>query len=263
MDSMSFDPIASVYDTTRVFDQKCFDSALDYLVERFPPSKFPGLFEPGVGTGRIAIPFAQRGYRVTGVDISEEMLQRLAEKLKRVELPIEFQKADVTRLPFADAAFDIVVVVHLFHLIPDWKTAVREVFRVLRPGAPLIFMNTGDGTEVPFINQRYAALCAEFGQAAERLGPSRKSDEIMDYLSSLGKSAEKVEDRWQWTHRIPVDKALSYMRSRSSSLTNIVTDDVHQKACDQLERELTKQYPGPAAEVEVSNEIKFIIVLPA
>ncbi len=140
---------------------------------------------------------------------------------------------------------------------------MREVFRVLRPGAPLIFMNTGDGTEVPFINQRYAALCTEFGQAPERLGPSRKSDEIIAYLSSLGKSAEKVEDRWQWTHRIRVDKALSYMRSRSSSLTNIVTDDVHQKACDQLELELTRKYPGPAGEIEVPNQIRFVIILPA
>ncbi len=88
MDSMSFDPIASVYDTTRVFDQKCFDSALDYLTERFPPSKFPRLFEPGVGTGRIAIPFAQRGYRVTGVDISGEMLKILAEKLQKLSQPV-------------------------------------------------------------------------------------------------------------------------------------------------------------------------------
>jgi predicted TPR repeat methyltransferase len=74
MKSLSFDNMVRLYDETRIFDEECFESALDYMVERFPPRAFPNVLEPGIGTGRIAIPLAERGYRVTGVDISEEML---------------------------------------------------------------------------------------------------------------------------------------------------------------------------------------------
>ena len=66
--------MARLYDETRGFHRKCFDYALDFLVDRFPPQVFSNVFEPGIGNGRIAIPLAKRGYKITGVDISEEML---------------------------------------------------------------------------------------------------------------------------------------------------------------------------------------------
>lgn len=59
---MSFNRVVQLYDETRAFDVDCFDSALDFLTERFPPTLFNKLFEPGIGTGRIAIPLAERGY---------------------------------------------------------------------------------------------------------------------------------------------------------------------------------------------------------
>jgi hypothetical protein len=37
MESLSFDPMAKLYDETRVFDEDCFDVALNFLTERFPP----------------------------------------------------------------------------------------------------------------------------------------------------------------------------------------------------------------------------------
>ena len=87
MESVSFDPMADIYDETRVFNEGCFNAALDFLTERFPPSKYNELLEPGIGTGRIGIPLAEKGYSVTGVDISEKMLKVLAEKLSAGGLP--------------------------------------------------------------------------------------------------------------------------------------------------------------------------------
>ena len=74
--------MTELYDETRVFDQDCFDSALDFITERFPPYTFSKLLELGIGTGRIAIPLTERGYQVTGVDISEEMLDFLENRLE-------------------------------------------------------------------------------------------------------------------------------------------------------------------------------------
>jgi len=172
MKSLSFDSMVALYDETRVFDEGCFDAARAFLAERFPPDRFCKLFEPGIGTGRIAIPLAERGYRVTGVDVSEDMLALLKERLTRSSrsLRISFQKADATALPFSDAAFDIVVVVHLFYFIREWKRVADEILRVLRRDGPIVLMHTGMGTEIPFLNERYKALCAKQGCPIEGMG---------------------------------------------------------------------------------------------
>ncbi len=73
--------MAHLYDETRALDSACLSQALDYLTNRFPPSAYPEVVEPGIGTGRIAIPLAERGYRLSGVDISQEMLNLLAHRL--------------------------------------------------------------------------------------------------------------------------------------------------------------------------------------
>ena len=50
--------MAELYDRTRVYDRNCFDSALDFLVERFPPVEYGSVLEPGAGT---SIPDRVRG----------------------------------------------------------------------------------------------------------------------------------------------------------------------------------------------------------
>ena len=74
MNSLSFNGLTSLYDQTRTVDPTCFAAALDWIAARFPPTQFGRLLEPGIGTGRVALPLAARGYHVIGADISEEML---------------------------------------------------------------------------------------------------------------------------------------------------------------------------------------------
>lgn len=261
MDSVSFDSIAAVYDETRTFDKHCFNAALDYIAERFPPAKYKRLFEPGIGTGRIAIPLAEKGYRVTGVDISGKMLKRLAEKLSRRRLPlaVAFQQADVIALPFPDATFDIVVAVHVFHLIRNWKKAMSEVFRVLQPDAPLILMFTGSGSEVPHVKDRYRAICAECGHPIRHIGMQR--EDLPDYVSTIGRHIEQISGRWQWQQRVRVDKTLADIGKRFYSISRHAPDDVHLKAIKKLELELKQQYGDLAVEVEVPTQINLAFVL--
>ena len=53
--------------------------------------------------------------------------------------------ADMTTVPFADASFDVVIAMHVFHLVDGWQQAVHEVLRVLRPGG--IFLHFWDERE--------------------------------------------------------------------------------------------------------------------
>lgn len=258
---LSFDDMASQYDNTRSFDEGCFSSALDYIVTRFPPDRFPSVFEPGIGTGRIAIPLAEHGYKVIGVDVSPKMLAVLDRQTKKMSqpFPISFCQADVQELPFPDESFNLAVVVHLFYFIRDWQRAIREIIRVVRKDSPLVMMHTGAGAEIPALNQRYKELCAEAGSPTQEVGVNSNTV-VVDYLSSLGYHAEWVKDRWQWSARIRLDKAVSFVETRSYSFTRLVPDDIHVAVIKKLVRELRQKFGSLEAEIEVPNQIYLVMI---
>jgi SAM-dependent methyltransferase len=92
----------------------------------------------GCGTG-IAIPkLAELGWAVVGVDVSADQL-RLAED--RVGDHAErFVRADAAQLPFADDLFDAGFSLFTHTDLDDFPAALREVARVLRPGAPFVYV---------------------------------------------------------------------------------------------------------------------------
>lgn len=264
VESMSFDAMATVYDKTRIYDASCFAGTLDCITKKFPSRDFPHLFEPGIGTGRIALEFAARGYRVTGVDISQEMLDLLQQKIDNMKpVPqVSYRKSDVTGLPFADDFFNIGVAVHFFHLIPEWQKAVDEVLRVLKPEAPLILLYTGYGTEIPSLKDRYSELCSGLGFTYERAG-TKNTGELLDYLEKRGRIHEEFRDRWQWTHRIQLDTTLGYMKNRAYSFTTPTPEKIHVEAMRLLEQEILEKYHDFSTEVEVPNQVFFILSQPA
>jgi SAM-dependent methyltransferase len=139
-DSIVFDRAADIYDATRGFPPGVVEGVAALILEAGELRPGARLLEIGVGTGRLALPLAARGLEVTGVDLSQRMMERLF--AKRGSLPVEVARADATRLPFAPANFDAVLGVHVFHLIPRWRDVLREMARVLRPGG--VFLHGGD-----------------------------------------------------------------------------------------------------------------------
>lgn len=95
----------------------------------------PDILEVGVGTG-LVLPYYPGEARVVGVDLSEDMLRKAAEKVRARPLPhVKLIAAmDACRLGFADASFDAVAVPFVITLVPDPEQALAECVRVLRPG---------------------------------------------------------------------------------------------------------------------------------
>jgi SAM-dependent methyltransferase len=58
---------------------------------------------------------------------------------------VELRVADATRLPFADAEFDAALELGILHHIPDWRAALRETARVLKPGGVFYFAEPSYG----------------------------------------------------------------------------------------------------------------------
>lgn len=112
------------------------------FVERHCPT--PGrLLDLGCGTGRVLVPLAQRGQRVLGVDLSEEMLKVAGEKAAAAGVGVSLLKANIVELGcLADASFDYVLC--LFSTLGMVAGAehrlrvVAHVARLLRPGGTFV-----------------------------------------------------------------------------------------------------------------------------
>jgi ubiquinone/menaquinone biosynthesis C-methylase UbiE len=260
MDFLNFDPMVKYYDETRTVDAANLAASIRWIAGEFSPSLFPKLLEPGIGTGRIAIPLAEQGYSVHGIDVAEAMLAILADRLANYKRPlnISYQLGDVRQLPFASESFDIVVAVHLFYFIREWKCAVEEILRTLKTGGPLVLMHTGMGMEIPFVNARYKELCSEHGFQITSLGVNSTQD-VTDYLSLLGCTVKFIRNRWSWTSHIKLEKAIAYVRSRAYSFTTDTPDIIHFDAVQALEMESISKFGKLETEIPVDNQIYFVI----
>ena len=138
--SIVFDRAAEYYDATRGFPPGVEQPIAELIAQAGRVSAQSRVLEIGIGTGRIALPLAQAtGATIYGADLSLPMMHKLRQKQRGEH--IHLAQADVTLLPFPANAFDAVVAVHVFHLIPNWQDALREVGRVLKPSA--LFINAG------------------------------------------------------------------------------------------------------------------------
>ena len=93
-----------------------------------------GVLDVACGTGVVAVTAARLGARVTGLDLTPELLERARENAALAKVAIDFHEGDVEKLPFDDSEFDVVLSQygHMFAPRPD--VAIAEMLRVLRPG---------------------------------------------------------------------------------------------------------------------------------
>ena len=133
-----YEKLASVYDW--VFGPTLHAGRLQAM-QRMAIAPNDRILEVGVGTG-INLGLYPRDCHVTGVDLSEGMLEkaheRVAEKAMR---NVRLLQMDATRLTFPDHAFDIVYAPYLVSVVPDPVAVAREMKRVCRPGGRIIILN--------------------------------------------------------------------------------------------------------------------------
>lgn len=98
------------------------------------------VLEIAVGTGRN-LPFYPGGVRLTGIELSQEMLSIAQGRAASLRRAADLRQGDAQALPFPDASFDTVVCTISLCSIPDDRRAVAEMKRVLRPGGRLLLLD--------------------------------------------------------------------------------------------------------------------------
>lgn len=92
------------------------------------------VLEVGVGTGKN-LSYYRSGMHVTAIDISPKMLRRAEGRAKRKNIDVALSIMDAQNLEFPDASFDAAAATFVFCSVPDPVLGLREVLRVLKPGA--------------------------------------------------------------------------------------------------------------------------------
>jgi len=143
-----------------------FEALLDSL------ALAPGsaLLDGGCGSGLLSALASERGFVVTGVDVSEAFI----EYARGRKTGANFLIGDLRELPFAAESFDAMVGCNSFQFVPNPVTAVREAGRVLRPSGRLAIASFDDPTKcqgVALVGALLSLLPSRAGAPPDSPGP--------------------------------------------------------------------------------------------
>jgi SAM-dependent methyltransferase len=128
------------------FAARAPDHRLVRLIERYDQPATTRVLDLGCAGGRNTVLLAERGFDVRAVDASRAMVERTRERVAPVLGPAAArERIRLGRMDdlsaFADASFDLVVALGIYHgatSLREWERAVAETSRVMRPGARLL-----------------------------------------------------------------------------------------------------------------------------
>lgn len=133
-----FDNIADNYDRlNRVLSLKIDILWRKRLVQMIKAEQPSQVLDIATGTGDLAIAIHEgTGAKVTGLDLSQGMLNVADEKLKKLGLASEItmQKGDAENLPFGDNSFDAVTAAFGVRNFENLETGLKEMLRVTKQG---------------------------------------------------------------------------------------------------------------------------------
>jgi len=142
----------------------------------------------GIGTG-LSLDLYPRHCKVVGIDISEGMLAKAADRIRQYECDFAtLAVADALHLPFADASFDHAFITHVITVVSDPVQLIEETRRVCKVGGKIVIVNH-------FLsgNRVAAALEKLLRPICEKIG--WRSDLSLEYL--IEKTGLPVDYRYK------------------------------------------------------------------
>lgn len=100
------------------------------------------VLDVGVGTG-LELPMFTNNVRITGIDLSEPMLEIARKRVKAAGLSNvdDLRAMDAMALEYSDASFDAVVAPYVLTVVPDPHRTLDEMARVVKPGGEIVLVN--------------------------------------------------------------------------------------------------------------------------
>ena len=167
----AYELYAPVYDF--IFDW-IFAPGRVAAVKHLDVQRGDSVLEVGIGTG-LNLPLYPPACRLTGIDLSEEMLDKAVERVQTLAMPnVTLKVMDATSMDFGDAEFDKAVATYTISAVPDPVAVLREMRRVVKPGGILVLLNhfRSERRIVGWLEDLVAPVCTRLGWKSNlALGP--------------------------------------------------------------------------------------------
>lgn len=152
------------------------------------------------GSGASAIPagvYVGSTGEVLGIDIAESLLKLGREKSRQQDLEnIEFRYGDFENLGFPEESFDVIVCVFGIFFVPDMVAAVRELWRMVRPGGKLAVTSWGENLFEPAHQFFWDTVEAECPDLRQKFTPWERIGNPASLQALLESSGAKKVEVW-------------------------------------------------------------------
>ena len=233
--SISFDNAASFYDRTRSLSPEAAARVTEMLLSELTDRS--SVLEVGVGTGRIALPLAEAGIEMTGLDLARNMLARLVENAGgRMIFPLV--QGDATRLPFRDGVFDAAIASWVLHLVPGWRDVLIELTRVVGRGGVLL---VDVGREHQSIIHDMTWKFRAFAGVTDWPRGAKSYEEIDEALVPLGASPRSLDPKIE-TVETTLEEHIRRLEDGVYSVSWGVDEGTRKRASDELRAWAEREY---------------------
>lgn len=188
----TYDQLASRYDRRW---RHYVEESLRATVEAIEARGDERVLDLACGTGELEWRLLDRwpSLRIVGADLSRGMLAEASPKPSGTA--VGWVQASADRLPMADASFDLVVCSSSFHYFPRPRAALREVFRVVRPGGRFVLVDWCDD----FLSCKACGLWLRLTDPAYL--QTYRLDECLEMLAGAGFEtvrSDRFKIDWLW-----------------------------------------------------------------
>src|SRR5438309_5963636 len=151
------------------------------------------VLEVGVGTG-LSLPLYPRDVRITGIDVSREMLEKARRRVsqRRLANVDALLEMDAERMSFPDASFDKVVAMYVVSVVERPDKLLEELHRVCKPHGEIFLVN-----HVRSDNRFVAAVEKSLARFSDKLG-FRPDFQLRDMVADPGELTELSRINFFW-----------------------------------------------------------------
>lgn len=134
----AYELLAPVYDF--IFDW-VFAPGRTAAIAQLAVQRSDSVLEVGIGTG-LNLPLYPWSCQLTGIDLSQEMLDKAVERVQNLAMPnVTLKVMDATSLDFGENEFDKAVATYTISAVPDPVGVLREMRRVVKPDGMIVILN--------------------------------------------------------------------------------------------------------------------------